>query len=64
MVVDEVTLIGSRCGPLRPALDLLERGIISPVNLVERRYLLKDAPAAFEHAARPGVLKILVKVVE
>jgi hypothetical protein len=28
------------------------------------RDLLKDAPAAFEHAARPGVLKILVKVVE
>lgn len=57
-------MIGSRCGPLRPALDLLEKGIIRPVNLVERRYLLKDSPTAFKHAARPGVLKILVKVAE
>lgn len=64
IVVDEVTLMGSRCGSLRPALDLIERGIIHPVDLIEKCYLLKQAPTAFEHAAKPGVLKILVKVVD
>lgn len=61
LVVDEITLVGSRCGPFAPALDLLARGTVDPSPLVEERYDLEDAVAAFEHAARPGTLKILVE---
>ena len=59
-VVDEVTLVGSRCGPFDPALELLARGAVDPLPLVEARYPLAQALAAFEHAARPGALKVLV----
>jgi threonine dehydrogenase-like Zn-dependent dehydrogenase len=59
-VVDEITLVGSRCGPFAPALAMLARGDVDPRPLVEARYPLADAVAAFEHAARPGALKVLV----
>jgi threonine dehydrogenase-like Zn-dependent dehydrogenase len=59
-VVDEITLVGSRCGPFAPALELLAAGRVDPRALVDARYPLSDAVAAFEHAARPGTLKILV----
>lgn len=60
VVVDEITLVGSRCGPFAPALRLLADGKIDPTNLIDARYPLRDAIAAFEHAQRPGVLKVLV----
>ncbi len=59
-VVDEITLVGSRCGPFAPAIRALARGEVDPRPLVDARYPLADAVAAFEHAARPGALKILV----
>ena len=59
-VVDEITLVGSRCGPFGRALDVLQRGAVDPRPLVEARYPLREALAAFEHAARPGALKVLV----
>jgi threonine dehydrogenase-like Zn-dependent dehydrogenase len=59
-VVDEITLVGSRCGPFAPALDALAGGLVDPRPLVEARYPLRDALAAFEHAARPGTLKVLI----
>jgi threonine dehydrogenase-like Zn-dependent dehydrogenase len=59
-VVDEITLVGSRCGPFAPALALLASGRVDPRALVEARYPLAEAIAAFEHAARPGALKVLV----
>jgi len=62
LVVDEITLVGSRCGPFRPALELLAGGRIDLMPLVHARYPLSDAEAAFEHAARRGVLKVLVDV--
>jgi threonine dehydrogenase-like Zn-dependent dehydrogenase len=59
-VVDEITLVGSRCGPFGPALASLGRGDVDPRPLVEARYPLAEALAAFAHAARPGALKVLV----
>jgi threonine dehydrogenase-like Zn-dependent dehydrogenase len=59
-VVDEITLVGSRCGPFAPALAHLADGRVDPRALVEARYPLAEAVRAFEHAARPGALKILV----
>jgi threonine dehydrogenase-like Zn-dependent dehydrogenase len=61
IVVDEITVVGSRCGPFGPALELLARGDVDPRPLVDERYRLPEAVAAFEHAARPGTLKILVE---
>lgn len=61
LVVDEITLLGSRCGPFPPALRLLADAEIDPTDLIHARYPLSDAIAAFEHAQRPGVLKVLVE---
>jgi threonine dehydrogenase-like Zn-dependent dehydrogenase len=60
-VVDEITVVGSRCGPFAPALLALARGDVDPRPLVDARYPLADAVAAFTHAARPGALKVLVE---
>jgi threonine dehydrogenase-like Zn-dependent dehydrogenase len=60
LVVDELTLVGSRCGPFAPALRALADGTISVTHLAHARYPLRDALQAFEHAARPGVLKVLL----
>jgi threonine dehydrogenase-like Zn-dependent dehydrogenase len=60
-VVDEVTVVGSRCGPFDPALVLLARGAVLPSALVEAVYPLERAIDAFEHAGRPGALKVLVR---
>ena len=60
LVVDEITLIGSRCGPFAPALRLLAERRIDVRPLMHARYPLSDAIQAFEHAQRPGVLKVLL----
>ncbi len=62
LVVDEITLVGSRCGPMAAALDQLEKKQLDPTGLIEKRYFLNDALAAFEHAAAPGALKILFQM--
>jgi threonine dehydrogenase-like Zn-dependent dehydrogenase len=61
VVVDEVTLVGSRCGPFPRALELLTSGAVDVAPLVHARYPLSEAAVAFEHAARPGVLKVLLQ---
>ncbi|MGZ5473618.1 MAG: MDR/zinc-dependent alcohol dehydrogenase-like family protein [Thermoanaerobaculia bacterium] len=61
LVVDEITLMGSRCGPFTPALKLLAEGKIDPTDLIHGRYSLNDGIAAFEEAQRAGVLKVLVE---
>lgn len=62
IVVDEINIIGSRCGPFEPALRLMEAQQVDPSTLIVAEYKLKDALKAFEHAAEPGVLKVLVAV--
>jgi len=61
LVVDEITVVGSRCGPFAPALRVLQQGLVDPRDLIEARYPLAQALDAFEHAARPGALKVLVE---
>ncbi|MGD2185610.1 MAG: alcohol dehydrogenase catalytic domain-containing protein [Desulfobacterales bacterium] len=61
LVVDEITLVGSRCGPFAPALHLLENRLADPALLITDRYLLSEALNAFEHAAAPGALKIILE---
>lgn len=59
-VINEVRIVGSRCGPFAPALDALARGAVDVRPLIHATYPLHDAPAAIEHAQRPGVLKVLI----
>jgi threonine dehydrogenase-like Zn-dependent dehydrogenase len=61
LVVDEVTLVGSRCGPFAPALDLLASGRLAVTDLVDDRFALADGVKAFARAAAPGVLKVLIR---
>ncbi|PDW00311.1 MDR/zinc-dependent alcohol dehydrogenase-like family protein [Candidatus Chloroploca asiatica] len=60
LVVDEVQLLGSRCGPFAPALRLLERGLIETAPLITATYPLTRALEAF--AAARGNLKILLQM--
>jgi alcohol dehydrogenase len=61
LVVDEVTVIGSRCGPFAPALRLLSQGAIDVDSLVEAEFPLEEGLAAFERASVRGALKVLVR---
>jgi threonine dehydrogenase-like Zn-dependent dehydrogenase len=61
IVVDEVNIIGSRCGPFEPALQLMESRQVDPTVLIDEEFSLADGIKAFEHAAQPGVLKVLVQ---
>jgi len=60
LVVDEITLVGSRCGPFAPALRLLQRGLVDVESLVSATYLLDEGLAAFERAQEKGTLKVLL----
>jgi threonine dehydrogenase-like Zn-dependent dehydrogenase len=61
LVVDELTLVGSRCGPFAPALRLLSAGHVDPTPLIHARYALRDALTAFAHAQQPATLKVLLE---
>ena len=61
LVVDEISLVGSRCGPFAPALRLLESGLVEPQALISDLFSLDRAEAALTRAAEPGVLKVLLK---
>lgn len=60
LVVDEMTVVGSRCGPFAPALRLLEHGLVRTEPLIAERFALEDGLRAFD-AAR-GQLKIVLEV--
>jgi threonine dehydrogenase-like Zn-dependent dehydrogenase len=62
LVVDEITLIGSRCGPFPAALDLLASGRVDVEPLIHARYPLSEGLAAFERASTKGVLKVLLDI--
>jgi threonine dehydrogenase-like Zn-dependent dehydrogenase len=62
LVVDEITLIGSRCGPFAPALDLLQQEKVDVKSLINARYPLADGLTAFERAQTKGVLKVLLEI--
>lgn len=61
LVVDEITLVGSRCGPFAPALRMLADGRVDPRPLIETTFPLQSAVEAFARAQQPGALKVLVQ---
>jgi alcohol dehydrogenase len=60
VIVNELTLVGSRCGPFAPALRLLKSGKVRVDALISGVMPLSEAPAAFARAAEKGVLKVLL----
>ncbi|HEX7839901.1 MAG TPA: alcohol dehydrogenase catalytic domain-containing protein [Kofleriaceae bacterium] len=60
VVVEEITVVGSRCGRFAPALDLLARRAIDVEDLISEIASLDRAEAALKRAAEPGVLKVLL----
>ncbi len=60
IIVNELTLVGSRCGRMEPALRLLKSGKINVAAMISETHPLADAPKAFERAATRGVLKVLL----
>jgi threonine dehydrogenase-like Zn-dependent dehydrogenase len=60
-VVNEITLVGSRCGPFRPAINALASGIISVDGLIDSEYPLEKFQEALNHAKEPNALKVVLK---
>ena len=61
LVINEITVIGSRCGPFAPALEALEERTVSVTPLIEKVYPLSYAVDAVSHAERGGTRKILLR---
>jgi threonine dehydrogenase-like Zn-dependent dehydrogenase len=62
VVIDEIRVESSRCGPFPAAIRLLAKGLIDTASLIEARYPLEEGPQAFSHAARKGALKVLLEI--
>jgi threonine dehydrogenase-like Zn-dependent dehydrogenase len=61
IIVNEIVLVGSRCGRMEAALPLLEQGLIPVEEMIAGEYGLQDADKAFARAAERGALKILLR---
>ena len=62
LVVDEIRVVGSRCGPFAPALRLLAAGQVEVAPLIHARYPLEQGIAALGRSQEPGVLKVLLRM--
>jgi threonine dehydrogenase-like Zn-dependent dehydrogenase len=60
VVIDEINVVGSRCGPFREAIRSLADKSVDVLSLINRRMKLEQGIEAMELAARPGVLKVLL----
>ncbi len=62
IVVDEITLIGSRCGPFPLAIKAIQTGEVDVYPLISRIFSLEDGIKAFKYAAKRGVLKVILRM--
>lgn len=62
LVVDEIRLVGSRCGPFAPAIRLLKKRLVDPTLLIDHVYPLADGLEAFKKASERGVFKVLLSI--
>jgi threonine dehydrogenase-like Zn-dependent dehydrogenase len=60
LVIDEIEVVGSRCGPFREAIAALASNSVDVTSLIFRRMKIEQGVEAMELAARPGVLKVLL----
>lgn len=61
IVVEEITIIGSRCGPFDEALALMAEGGLALEALIDARYPVAEGLTALEKSRAPGVLKVLLE---
>lgn len=61
IVIDEITITGSRCGPFGPAIKALAEKRVDVMPLVDRIFPVEEGLAAFDHAAKKGVLKTILR---
>lgn len=61
IVVDEISIVGSRCGRFAPALDLLKKGAVDVDSLISAEFPLSNGLVAFKRAEEKGVLKVLLR---
>jgi threonine dehydrogenase-like Zn-dependent dehydrogenase len=61
IVVDEISVVGSRCGRFAPALELLKTNAVDVENLISEEHSLTDGLRAMTRAGEPGVLKVLLR---
>ncbi len=61
IVVDEVSVVGSRCGRFAPALELLKSGAVDVESLISEEYGLIDGMRAMQRATESGVIKVLLR---
>ena len=61
LMVDEITIMGSRCGRLQPALDLLNKGAIDIDSLISEEYPLGEGVHAMQRAGMRGILKVFLR---
>lgn len=60
-VVNEITLVGSRCGLFKPAIDALATGMVSVDSMIDSTYPLEKFSEAIQHAKKPDTLKVFLK---
>ena len=60
-IINEVTLVGSRCGLFKPAIDALATGIVSVDSMVDSTFPLEKFSEAIQHAKKPDTLKVFLK---
>jgi len=60
LVVDEITIVGSRCGRFEAAIPLLASGAVEVADLVSETCALDEAPRAYERSGASGVIKVLL----
>ncbi len=60
IVINEITVVGSRCGPFEPAIRALENNLVKVDDLIDQTYPFSQALQAFEHAKQRGSLKIIL----
>jgi len=61
IVVDEISIVGSRCGRFKPAIDLLKKKAVDVESLISEEYPLREGVRAMSRAASKGVLKVLLR---
>ncbi len=61
LVVDEISILGSRCGRFQPALDLLKKGAVDLDSLISEEYPLARGVHAMERAGKKGILKVFLR---
>ena len=60
-IINEITLVGSRCGLFKPAIDALATGIVSVDFMIDSTFPLENFSEAIEHAKKPDTLKVFLK---